>query len=276
MSGIDYIFTAKVMLTKDGVTGTDTPTTCVGTGNNCLKVQTKIRDDADHKHDVTMNWETKETAPNYNEWHDFEATINFDPAWRIETAKYMVLKFMGPEPDVEMKVDMASLRLPDPASYVETCSDMIPNGDQEGNGPSPYPMRLNHHRYPAVPQPESWGGHPRLVSRHETINGNETNTYTSLVGKYYDWQGPSYREIPPICVKSHAVYRVSFRIRLHSVPKDQGGQGPFQPYVDLYAFYYGENGSGHLGYHHYDTRRLVTCEPIDEASGWVTVSCRCF
>ena len=64
MSGIDYIFTAKVMLTKDGVTGTDTPTTCVDTGKKCLKVQTKIRDDADHNHDVTMNWETQETAPN--------------------------------------------------------------------------------------------------------------------------------------------------------------------------------------------------------------------
>ena len=271
MSGVDYLFTAKVMLTKDGVTGTDTPTTCGLTGSKCLKVQTKIRDAADRNHDVTMNWETKETAPYYNVWHDFEATITFDPAWGIETAKYIVLKFQGPEADVEMKVDVASLRLPDPASFVATCSDMIPNGDQEGNGPSPYPMRINHHRYPAVPMPESWGGNPRLVSRHETVNGNETNTYTSIVGKYYDWQGPTFREIPPICVQSHSVYRVSFRIRLHSKSKEQGGQGKFQPYVDLYAFYYGER-DGHTGYHHYDTRRLVTCEPIEEDDGWVTVS----
>jgi len=271
VSGIDYLFTAKVMLTKEGITGTDTPTTCVGTGSKCLKVQTKIRDAADRNHDVTMNWETQKTAPNYNVWHDFESTINFDPAWGIETAKYIVLKFQGPEADVEMKVDVASLRLPDPASFVASCSDMIPNGDQEGNGPSPYPMRINHHRYPPVPMPESWGGNPRLVSRHETVNGNETNTYTSLVGKYYDWQGPTFREIPPICVQSRSVYRVSFRIHLHSTPKEQGGWGKFQPYVDLYAFYYGER-NGHLGYHHYDSRRLVTCEPIDEGDGWVTCS----
>lgn len=235
-----------------------------------------------------MNWDTESTAPTYGEWHDFAATVTFPEAWDVPMAKYTVLKFSGPEDGIEITVDYARLSLPDPVSFVSSCSNMIPNGDQEKNGPSAYPMRLNHDRYPPVYWPDS---NVRILSIREGF-GNETNStdldsmggddtdtgfngtnfFSRVAGRYYDWHGPSFREIPPVCIQPQSVYRMSMKVRLHE-PETGDAADKFPFFSELRAHYLEENGET---YRHYATRKLGTsCDPIDISDGWVTVSCLC-
>lgn len=269
----DYLFTSKVMLgltNPDGVAA-DAPTACAATGTGCLKLQLWIRFENDYEHKETMNWEIPATAaPRYNEWTTFTSTIAFKPSWDIANAKYIVLKFLGPETGVDIIVDSAKLALPDPSSFVATCQDMIANANQEANGPHAFPLRMNQDRWPSLPQPE---GNARVISKTENVldaDGNiTTNEYGSVVGRTETWHGPAFREVPPICIQPSSVYRMSAKVRLHSRSETDNGDGKFKVMMELRAYF--DRDSDGSYYQHYATRRLATSDPIDITDGWVTV-----
>jgi len=237
LSGVDYIFTAKIKLTKDGSNGD--PTTCAETGNNCLIFKNYIRYADDHVDDDNRNErQTKAAGGTYGDWFSFAATFQYNEDALNPDNVYSYFKIYGPEEGVDIHMEEVKFSLPDASSYpdpLDACNELVLNGDAEGNGMHPYPMRMH-------------GG--ELFLKEE-----DGNKFYRQVGRSHYSHGIA-QAINPFCMKKDLVYTISMRLRIHSTTE-------VSYYVELLSYKDAEKTGYFYSY-------PVRCDPQAEADGWVT------
>ena len=145
----------------------------------------------------------QENAPNYGDWFHLTATITFTPDDIRPDNHYNVLVFDNVDAGTNIHIDDISFSLPDKTSYDDPddhCSNLVKNGDAEGNGFHPHPVRIVD-------------SNNRLLVLEEESNGG--NKFYRLVGRNDRYDSPVF-DLNSACLFKNHVYRVSARVRIHS------------------------------------------------------------
>ena len=99
----EYLFRARVKLTKSGVSNGD-PTTCTRSDTNCLTLQSTLRAQ-NGQSGRKKGWERKEHDRRYGVWQDFYATVTYTAEELDPANVFQILQLRGPEPGVDIEMD---------------------------------------------------------------------------------------------------------------------------------------------------------------------------
>jgi len=237
----DYLLTARVRIDKADGSSNGSPTPCAVNGTFCPKLTNRIGrlpsgDWYRGKYTLLSKY-----AGSYGQFVDFTGTIQWtadevDP----NNNAYWTLYIEGPEPGAMITMDSFSLALPSPASYLnssDVCQELLPNGNAEGNGFSPYPY------YPS-----------RSDEMIRVVNENGNNFFRLTNRKYY-YSSMTYN-IETRCLDLGVTYFASAKIRI---------QSDFPQAYNIHLKMQKADGS-------WIDRTIVQCPAQSRFNGWVTCS----
>jgi len=138
----DYLFVARMKLDMANGTMQGQSTTCKTSGEYCPRLSARYHD-LSYDRRNTKKYLAQSIAPNYGQWFDLTGAITFDENELSPNNVYLSLMLDGPEPDINIHLDSFDLFLPSEISYPDPdalCTELVFNGNAEGNGFNPYPM----------------------------------------------------------------------------------------------------------------------------------------
>lgn len=174
-------------------------------------------------------------------WATFQLAVTFtaEEVGPSSNNGQVYLFIEGPDASIIQSVDNFLLELAPPATYPDpnqVCAQLLPNGDAESSsGGNIFPFTLS-------------GGRAAVVT--DESNGN---SFFRQSGRYA-WYNRLQANINPGCVVQDAVYKLSFKVWVHSTTPTQ---------AEIVAGFGMPDGSTNWG-------RLLFCPASDESSGFVS------
>ena len=236
----EYLFSVEIKLDKADGTDVNNPTPCKIDSNKCPRLTSRIgkAEGGDiYSERIRM---AKNDSPNYGEWGDFTGIIKFSEEELFQNVTYFVLQIDRVEAGVDITIDNFRIALPTETSFPDpndVCSELVFNGDAEGNGIVPYPMGKIHGSSTVSVSEEAGNMFFRLTNRSDR---------DSFLQALLDIK----------CLDRGVIYMTSMKVRIHS------------EFDESYAIYVrAKRPDGSWFY-----RNILECPGQKYDDGWVTCS----